>query len=153
MNSPTSTMLEPYWFFLLFAGMWLGVTGLLSHIAGWPALAKRFRSDQFTDGETFYFASGSIGSSTLFPVNFSSCLFFTVGNLGFRISILFPFRFLTPPLFIPWSEVQSITEKRLWLFRHAVIQIRGSSTKIMVPGRVGKCVTQTYAQYSSVHAL
>ena len=149
MHSTLPELLDPPWFFPFFATMWVGISGLLSIWSGWSGLAARFRATGNAVGEHFRFASGSIGASTWLPVNYRSCLFFTVGTTGFGLSIFFPFRFLTPPLFIPWSEVESITEQRSWFIRRAVIHVRGSSSKIMVPGRAGQCLTQAYARYSA----
>ena len=136
----------------MFAGMWFGIGALLSYLAGWPGLAARFRATQAADGERFSFASASIGAATWFPVSYRNCLFFTIGGTGFRVSVFFPFRFLAPPLFIPWAQVESVTEQRFWFIRHAVVRIRGSSTKIMVPGRAGQGIVNAYAYFSSQHA-
>lgn len=147
------TLLEPQWFVPLFAAMWFGIGALLSYLAGWPGLAARFRASQATDGERFRFASGLVGAISWFPVSYSSCLFFTVGNTGFLVSVFFLFRFLTPPLFIPWVQVESITEGRFWFVRHMAVRIRGCSTRIMVPGRAGQSIAQAYARFSSTQAL
>jgi hypothetical protein len=122
-------------------------------IAGWPSLATRFRSAQTTDGERFRFASGSIGSSIRFPVSYRSCLFFTVTDTGFLLSAFFLFRLLSPPLFIPWEQVESVTEQRIWFLQTAVISIRDSSTKIMVRGRVAQAIMKVYENFSSHHTL
>jgi hypothetical protein len=151
MPTPSTTLLEPQWFFLPFVAMWFGVTGLLSHLADWPALAARFRSTQPAEGERFRFASGSVGASSRFPVSYRNCLFFTVGNTGFLVAVFFLFRFLSPPLFVPWIQVESVTEQRFWFRSHAVVRIRGFSTKIMVPGRAGQSITQAYARFSAQH--
>ena len=149
----SNTVIEPQvfsmWFIPTFVVGWLCVCSLLAYFAGWPKLAVRFRSSQPVEGERFRFTSGSIGMSTWFPVNYRSCLFFTVNDVGFRISVLFIFRLFSPPLFIPWADVEAVTEKRLWFFRHAVISIRDSKTKIMVLGRAGRCITETFLRVSA----
>jgi hypothetical protein len=149
MSAPSNALLEPLWFLLFFAAMWFGIGALLSYLAGWPGLAARFRSTEAIEGERFRFTSGSVGASSRFPVGYRNCLFFTVGETGFLIRVFFLFRFLTPPLFIPWAQVESITEERLWFVRYMVIRIRGCSTKIMVPGRAGQSIGQGYARFSS----
>jgi hypothetical protein len=151
MPLPSPTILNPHLFFSLFGLMWFSIGGLLSYLSGWRSLAGRFRATQPADGERFRFVSGSVGASTLLPVSYHSCLFFNVGNNGFLVSVFFPFRFLTPPLFIPWAQVDSVKEQRLWFRRHAVVRIRGFSTKIIVPGRAGQCIINVYAQISSQH--
>ena len=141
------------WFFLFFVAMWASITALLSFMAGWPRLAARFRSIQTTDGERFHFASGSIGSSIRFPVSYRSCLFFTVTDTGFFLSVFFLFRLLSPQLFIPWEQVESVIEQRIWFLQTAVISIRDSSTKIMVRGRVAQAIMKAYENFSSQQTL
>ncbi len=148
-NSAIEPQAFPMWFIPIFVLGWFCVCSLLAYFAGWPNLALRFRSAQPVEGERFRFASGSMGISTWLPVNYRSCLFFTVNDIGFLVSVLFIFRLFSPPLFIPWAEVEAVTEKRLWLFRHAVISIRGYKTKIMVLGRAGRCISETYLRFTT----
>jgi hypothetical protein len=147
MQATSSNELSPVLFFPIFIGMWLGISGFLSIMGGWHGLADRFRTHRTEEGESFMFASGALGSITIFPVNYSGCLFIKINSQGFRLSVLFPFRFLAPPLFIPWCEVESVSSKRLWFIRTAVIQIRGTSTKIMFPGRQGRAVIRAYDNF------
>lgn len=141
------------WFIPFFVAMWFGVTGLLSYLSGWPVLAARFRSATSVVGEHFRFVSGSVGVSNRFPVNYRNCLFITVGITGFRISVLFLFRLFSPPLLIPWSQVESVTEQRYWFIHRSVIRIRGFSGNIIVPDPVGQCITQAYARHSAGSAI
>jgi hypothetical protein len=150
MNHQSPLFIEPQWFFLFFAVMWFGICALLSVLSGWSGLAARFRTAQVRVGERFRFASGSMGASMRFPVNYRSCLFFTVANTGLLLSVFFPFRFLSPPLFIPWSEVESIATQHVWFSELAVVRIRGSSIKIMIRGRVGQAVSKAYEQFLHV---
>jgi len=94
-----------------------------------------------------------MGASMSFPVSYRSCLFFTVADTGFLLSVFFLFRFLSPPLFIPWAQVESVTEQRVWFLQTAVIRMRDSSTKIMVRGRVAQAIMMAYARFSSQHTL
>jgi hypothetical protein len=47
--------MEPQWFLLLFAVMWIGMTGLLSRVGGWSSLAAHFGAAQPANGERFPF--------------------------------------------------------------------------------------------------
>jgi hypothetical protein len=124
--------------------MWLGVGGLLSLLGGWFGLAADFRAEQPALGERFRFVSGSMGSR-LFPVRYSNCLFVTVNDSGFRLSILFPFRFLTPPLFVPWSAIASIEQKKfLLVFRYTAIRVRDRWPTISVRGDAGQRIADVY---------
>ena len=153
MAVPSTDMANPLWLFPVFVAMWFGIGGALSYMSGWVQLATRFESSDSVEGQSFRFASGSMGTSTSFPVSYRSCLFITVNSKGFRVAVLFLFRFLTPALFIPWEQVESVTNQRLWFMQHVVVQTKDVRTKLMVPGRAGRCISEAYAQHSSRKAL
>lgn len=144
--------MEPQWFFPLFAVMWLGISALLSHVGGWSSLAADFRAEQPAIGESFRFVSGSVGAKFL-PVSYGRCLFVVVNNEGFHLSILFPFRFQTPPLFIPWIQVETVEEKRFLFVRYTAIRVRNQWPNISIRGRAGQCIREAYAVTHSKSAL
>jgi hypothetical protein len=137
------TVLQPQWSFPIFVAGWLAVCALLSRISGWSRLAEQFRTDAPVSGEQFRFASGSMGSR-LFPANYKSCLSVAVSPAGLRLSLQFPFRFMSPPLFIPWTEVESVEEIRRFLLRGAAIRLRNQWPLISLYGRAGRCVSESY---------
>src|SRR5262245_465054 len=143
------SFLQSPWFFVLFAAMWLGAVAGLAWASGWRALAERFRSARPVDGERFRFVTGWIGKSKSFPVQYRGALFITISGEGFLLSMFFPFRLCSPPLFIPWTEVESVTDEEAWFVNRAVVCIRGSPTIIMIAGRAGQRIAEAYAQSSS----
>ena len=136
--------MQPQWFFPMFALMWVSISALLSMLGGWTSLAGEFRATQRTDGQRFRFVSGSMGAR-VFPVNYGGCLFVTVNETGFGLSILLPFRLLSPPLFIPWSQVASAETKRFLFVNRAIVRLRGHWPAISVRGAAGKCIVDAYA--------
>ena len=151
-NVPVPAYMEPHLFFPLFAVMWIGISGLLAYAGGWASLAVNFRATQPASGERFRFVSGSMGAK-LFPVNYGGCLFVAVSNRGIHISILFLFRFQSPPLFIPWSHIESVTEGRFFFSRYTVIRVRSQWPTISVRGRAGQFIREAHARASSQSAL
>jgi hypothetical protein len=135
---------ESQWFFPAFVAAWFGITGLLAQLGGWASLARRFRASMPAGGERFRFASGSMGGRFL-PVNYGGCLFVVVGEAGIHLSLLFPFRFRSPALFIPWAEVESVQEKRLIFGTYTAIRVRGQWPTISVRGRAGQFIRLAYA--------
>jgi hypothetical protein len=135
----------PQWFFPLFALSWLAISALLSLIGGWHSLAQEFRAEDDGSGERFYFVSGGLGARFA-PVSYRGCLFVTVGDRGIRLSIFFLFRFLSPPLFIPWEEVSSVEERRFLFFRHTVIHLRDRWQEISLVGKAARCVQEVFAR-------
>lgn len=149
-TEPVPEFLQPQWFFPLFVGMWLGITGLLAYMGGWAILASSFRAERETDGERFRFRSGSVGWQ-FFPVRYGNCLFVTVNPEGLRLSILFPFRFLSPPLFIPWSKAESVEEKKIFFFRYYVLSIRDHWPRITLRGSTGRHAKDAFEAFRAKH--
>lgn len=144
MNASMPAYMQPQIFLPLFAALWFCVTGLLSHLGGWARLARTYRAEETQEGERFRFVSGSMGNRFL-PVNYGNCLFVTVNARGVRISILLPFRFQSPPLYLPWSDIESVSERRfLFLFRSVVVTVRGHWPRITLWGGVGESVARFY---------
>jgi hypothetical protein len=149
---PPPELLEPQWFIPFFALMWFVICGSLALASGWWSLASRFAAPGSVQGECFRFVSGSMGLR-FFPVNYGNCLFVTVNDDGFRLAILFVFRFLSPPLYIPWARVESIAEKRFLFIRYASIRIRESWPRLSFYGKAGKGILEAYARALGKRAL
>jgi hypothetical protein len=150
----TDTFPDPSspWFLPFFALGWLTVTGVIATLSGWSSLATQFRATQAIQGERFRFASASLGGRWL-PVSYGNCLFVTVAPTGLSLSILFPFRLLSPPLFFPWSKVESVTEGRFLFMRFTLVRVVGHWSQIKVYGRLGKQILEAYKSVSSKNAL
>ncbi len=147
-NEPSPLwLLEPQWFFPFFALFWCAITALLAILGGWASLATYFRAAAPVEGERFRFVSGSMGARFL-PVNYGNCLFVTVNETGFRLSILLLFRLLSPPLFIPWKVVTSVEPKRFLYFRYTVVKLRDQWPRISLAGKAGRQIEQAYASAS-----
>lgn len=144
---PPPWLLEPRWFLPFFALFWAAITGLLAIVGGWASLATSFRAEGPVEGEYLRFVSGSIGTRFI-PVSYGNCLFITVNEAGFRLSILFPFRLLSPPLFIPWKAVASLEAKRFLFFSYSVVRLRDQWPRISVRGSAGRQLEQAYARAS-----
>lgn len=141
LQSPIGPLLGP----LCFLALWLFVSALLAHFSGWSSLATEFRATEPTIGDRFYFVSGSMGARGI-PVNYSNCLTLTIGERGVRLAILLPWRFGSPPLFIPWAMIESVTAKRFLFWRYVQIRFRDRRPRLSLHGRAGRCVLETYDQ-------
>lgn len=146
MNQATPPeFMQPQWFFPMFALMWVSICALLSMLGGWTSLAGAFRATQRTDGQRFRFVSGSMGAR-MFPVSYRGCLFVTVNEIGFGLSILFPFRPLSPPLFIPWKEVASVDAKRFFFVSRAIVRLHRHWPAISIRGTAGRSILDAFAR-------
>lgn len=144
MTEQLPTYMQPQYFVPLFVVLWLGMTALLSHWGGWAHLARKYSSNEAVSGERFRFVSGSMGNR-FFPVNYGNCLFVVLNARGLRLSILFPFRFQCPPLYVPWRDVESVSERRFLFFRFVVITIREQWPRISLWGPAGEAVLRFHA--------
>jgi hypothetical protein len=131
------------WFLPVFVVGWIAVCGLLARLSGWTILAQRFGADGPMEGERFRFASGSLGRE-IFPVSYGHCLFVTVGSQGLGISLFLPFRVLSPPLVIPWAEVESMTEGRILFFDVVVLAVRDSWVRLSLRGAAGRAAKAVF---------
>src|ERR687883_215872 len=146
MHPVSSTeFLQPQWFLPLFVLLWVGVTGFLAVLGGWSGLATHLRAEQPVEGERFRFVSGSLGARFL-PVSYGRCLFVAVNESGFGLSILFLFRVLGPPLFIPWREVELVEQKRFLFFQYTVVRLRNQWPTLSIRGEAGKRIHQGFAR-------
>lgn len=128
---------------VLLAIAWLGVCALISLMGGWHRLAAKFRATSASRGEEIRFVSMTLGTG-LFPARYRNALFVTVGPSGVGLSVIFLFRVLHPPLFIPWSAVQSVQRERSWLVNHVAVSLHGFDKRLFFRGRAGKKILETF---------
>ncbi len=114
-------MVFPIYFVLL----WLAVSAIISYIGGWRTLSKSFRArEPFVDKKR-HFQSGQFR----WLAGYHNCLTLGADPNGLYLGILFLFRFMHPPLFIPWSEV-SVQTKRSWILGERVTFTLGREVAI-----------------------
>lgn len=134
---------QPSPLLLLFVVMWVGITGLLSHFGGWSSLSAVYPDRGAHDGESFRFASMSIGKG-MFPMNYGSCVSVRVGTMGIGLSMLLPLRLFHPPLFIPWSAVLSCDIEQLFFVNQTALYLTSPDTRLRFTGRAGRAIQQRY---------
>ena len=139
-------LLQPQWFIPFFLCLWLAISAVLALAGGWYSLSREFRSDETIRGERFRFASGSLGRWPFPVTSYGNCLFLAVNDGGFRLSILFVFRFLSPPLFIPWSAVKSVESGRFLFFRYTRVRLLRGWPTVAIRGRAGQSLAETYGR-------
>ncbi|MDH3311126.1 MAG: hypothetical protein OEM48_10700 [Gammaproteobacteria bacterium] len=131
------------WFLLLFTVAWIGTCAMISLTGGWHRLAQKFRSTSVPHGETFRFASMSLGTG-FFPARYRRVLSVTVGASGIGLSVSFIFRLLHPPLYIPWTEVENVRPERAWLSSHIAVYLRGFDKRLLFRGPAGRKILETF---------
>ena len=131
------------WFLPLFVVTWVFTCAMLSFVGGWRRLAVRFPASSAIDGDKFRFASMSLVSGH-FPVRYNNSLFVTVGRAGLALSVLFLLRVMHPPLFIPWSAIETVRPERFWLVSGTAVYLRGFNKRLLFRGRAGKKILEAF---------
>lgn len=110
---------------IYFLGLWLLVALAISFTGGWFTLSKLFRIRSPFDGTKWSYQSGQMR----WIAGYRNCL--TVGSSqdGLYLSTMFLFRFMHPPLLIPWPEI-TVRRKRLWFLGESVTLGLGRDAQI-----------------------
>lgn len=143
-HSQGAAYMQIEWLLPMFILGWLLASGLLAYVSGWHSLAERFPKTGEIEGERFRFASAAIGIVRWFPVNYSNCLFITVGRRALALSVFFPFRLISPEVHIPWTQVESVEERMFLFMRRVMVRVRDSRVKLTFWGGVGQSVLAAY---------
>jgi hypothetical protein len=102
------------WFILpaYFVTLWLLVSALISFIGGWTKLAGTFRLDKPFVGQLWAGQSGQMR----WIAGYGNCLTVGCNPEGLYLATMPLFRFMHPPLLIPWSEV-CVSQRKILFFR------------------------------------
>ena len=154
MNIPVQPGIELFLLFLLlFAIFWCGIMAFISFIGGWHELAKSFPAEENifritsrNEGERFRCASMTMGPK-YFPTNYGNCLTIDVSREGIGIRIWPVFRFLHPPLLIPWLQVEGcVRENFLLIFTRTALSLNTQRHALRFSGRAGKAIFEEWLQ-------
>ena len=109
-----SQSLFPWWIPLFCVGVWLLVGATLAHVSGWPDLAARYPGGDRPSGRVL---RGQVISIGVVSEKNVTCLVPT--ETGLYIYASFLFRFMHPPILVPWAEMSYESPRRfLWMKWH-----------------------------------
>ena len=137
MTSSAQDALDPRWFLPFFVAMWCGISGLLSWIGGWHALARKYKSRKESSGKRFSFVSMGLGRG-FGPVSYRSCLFVRIDPVGLSISVFPLFRLLHPRLYIPWNDVADCRKERFFFVPCTALYVAEPKVRMLFYGRIAK---------------
>ncbi|MBN2159285.1 MAG: hypothetical protein JW807_07805 [Spirochaetes bacterium] len=122
--------LIPLVFIPFFILLWIGVTGLISVISGWRALANTnpVPAAMHEIGENYSFQSLRLG----FVGNYNSSVIITVYIKGIRIAPVFFLSFFHKPIYIGYDAMSDVTFGRF--IRH-YMTFKLADRKIMIIGK------------------
>jgi hypothetical protein len=139
---------KPQWFLPLSVALWLAVSAVLARAGGWRSLGQQFAATAPPQGQSFRFTSGSSGS-VHWPVRYRSCLHVVVSDAGLYVAVMFPFSFQSPALLLPWSAVDSVSERQLFTDRRVTFRWRNHWSAIVLSGPVGQLAKAAHERSSA----
>jgi hypothetical protein len=92
----------------------VAVSYLVGFVAGWQALAERFRAESEPLGETRSVGPFFYEVYMRYWTRYSSAIRMTASDEGLFLSVFFLIRLGHPPLRIPWDEIEFSRVKRFW---------------------------------------
>ena len=113
-------LLMNYYMFLFplfFIANWMFVVFILSKL-GWSKLLKKYSYNKPFIGRRIGFVSAKINLTS-----YSNVIILKTNDEGFYMKVMFLFRFFHPPVFIPWSEIKNIEEKKVLFFSQIILTL------------------------------
>ncbi len=98
---------------ILWISLWLLIGALISFCGGWFSLAKVYRTRSAFNGAKWRMQSGRMR----WLANYNNVLTIGANREGLYLASLFLFRFMHPPLLVPWSEIK-VRRKKGWVFEY-----------------------------------
>jgi hypothetical protein len=114
----------PIYFLLL----WLLVGATISFVGGWHSLAKVYRTPTDFSGPKWGMQSGQMR----WLANYNNVLTIGASQEGLYLASMFLFRFMHPPLLVPWSEIK-VRRKQGWVFEFVTFML---GHELAIPLRV-----------------
>jgi hypothetical protein len=100
---------------IYFLCLWLLVAAVISVVGGWFSLAKVYRTRVPFSGTKWRGRSGQMRCLT----NYNRVLTLGASQEGLYLACMFLFRFMHPPLLVPWSEIR-VRRKKGWVFEYVI---------------------------------
>jgi hypothetical protein len=101
---------------IYFLCLWLLVGATISVVGGWFSLAKVYRAKGAFNGAKWKMQSGQMR----WLANYNNVLTLGVNQQGLYLASMFLFRFMHPPLLVPWSEMK-VRRKTGWVFEYVIL--------------------------------
>lgn len=121
----------------------------LSRIDGWHALSQRFLAPEDRSGDVFRLVSMAMGPKA-FPLSYRNTAKVVVGATGFSLRMMLLVRMFHPPLWLPWSAIESVEYQQARLSRQAAIHIRGHHKALVIHGMAATAIANAHARFKGV---
>ncbi len=111
-----------------FVALWLLISAIISFAGGWFALSNRYRTRDPFFGSEWGMQSGRMRWMT----NYNNVLTVGASPEGLYLAVMFLFRFMHPPLLIPWSDI-TVRRTDGWVFKYITFTM---GRELAIPLRV-----------------
>jgi hypothetical protein len=115
---------------IYFLSLWFLVSAIISFIGGWFSLAKVYRTRVPFSGAKWGRQSGQMR----WLANYNNVLTIGVSPQGLYLASMFLFRFMHPPLLVPWSEIK-VRRSNGWVFEYVTFTM---GHELAIPLRIRK---------------
>ncbi len=112
-------------------------------VSGWRQLAKIYPFREISIGEEFYSIHGITGQ-VFFPVEYVRTLNILISSSGLSMESTARFSFMTPKLFIPWENIDSVSKTRHFFRLAFRIRVQNSWVTIFILGDAGKAILEAW---------
>ena len=113
--------------------LWMLVSAIVSLIGGWFSLARVYRTRVPFNGAKWRMQSGQMR----YIVGYNNALTIGASPQGLYLASVFLFRFMHPPLLVPWSDVK-VRKKKGWVFEYVIFTMgRELAIPLRIRGRLG----------------
>jgi hypothetical protein len=117
---------------IYFLSLWLLVGAIISYVGGWLSLSKSYRTRVPFNGAKWGGQSGRMR----WLANYNSVLTMGASQQGLYLASIFLFRFMHPPLLVPWSEIKVLRNKG-WVFEYVTFTMgRELAIPLRIRGRL-----------------
>lgn len=113
---------------MYFLTLWFLLGAVLSLIGGWFSLAQIYRTRVAFNGAKWRMQSGQMR----WLVNYNNVLTIGANQQGLYLASMFLFRFMHPPLLVPWSEIK-LRRNKGWVFEYVILTI---GRELAIPLRI-----------------
>jgi hypothetical protein len=128
---------------IYFLFLWLLVGAIISYVGGWFSLAKVYCTRMPFNGTRWGMQSGRMRRLA----NYNNVLTIGVSQQGLYLASMFPFRFMHPPLLIPWSEIK-VRRNKGWVFEYVTFTM---GHELEIPLQIRAKVAADRAEEGSRH--
>ncbi|MFZ0773024.1 MAG: hypothetical protein WCA49_22580 [Candidatus Sulfotelmatobacter sp.] len=134
---------------LYFLCLWMLVGAIVSLVGGWFSLARVYRTQVAFTGAKWRMQSARMR----WLMNYNNVLTIGANPQGLYLASMFLFRFMHPPLLVPWSEIK-VRSKKGWVFEYVTFTMGHElAIPLRIRGTLGAKLKEAAGSYWPVEEI